>query len=491
MPTQALANAKDLKQYSKSVAWILFFLLLVRVLAMHFIPLNDSTEARYGEIARIMLETGNWITPMQEYGVPFWAKPPLSTWLSSISMSVFGVNEFAARLPSLILACAIMWLVWRIAKFRSGINTALNSLLILAGSFFFYLNAGTVMTDSALIFSTTLAIIAFWFAVSEEQKIWGYVFFTAMGIGMLAKGPVAIVLAGIPIFFWVLLHNKWLAIWQRLPWFSGTILALLICMPWYITAEKHTPGFLNYFFVGENINRFLKPGWSGDKYGFAHHVPYGYIWLYAFLGLMPWPFVVLRLGNKRWRAVCSSFKDSGGWLSYLLLCVVSPLIFFTFARNIIYPYVFPILPFFALLLAELIRRLSPELQASKQILTLGAGSGMIFALVTILFIYQPSLVEKSQKRVVQMFNAQPDTNSPLIYWSLKPDYSAMFYTFGKAKAISNLDELNKLLADSQNRYLVLSSRREGDIPVTLLDKMHKVGSVNMQNDKYMLFKTRN
>lgn len=491
MPTQALSKLQDTKFYSKNVAWVLFFLLLVRVMAMCFIPLNDSTEARYGEISRIMLETGNWITPMQEYGVPFWAKPPLSTWLSSISMSIFGVNEFAARLPSLILSCAIMWMVWRIAKFRSGVNTALNSLLILAGSFFFYLNAGTVMTDSALIFSTTLAIIAFWFAVSEEKKLWGYVFFAALGIGMLAKGPVAIVLVGMPIFFWVLLNNRWASIWRNLPWVYGIILALLICLPWYLIAEKHTPGFLNYFFIGENINRFLKPGWSGDKYGFAHHVPYGYIWLYACLGLMPWPFVMLRLGSKRWREVWSSFKDNDGWLSYLLLSVISPLVFFTFARNIIYPYVFPILPFFALLMAELIRRLASDLQANKKMLMLGAGSGIVFALVTFLFVYQPNLVEKSQKRVVQMFNAQSDTHAPLVYWSLKPDYSAKFYTSGTAEAISNLGDLHKLLADSKERYLVLSTRRKGDIPVSLLEKMHKVGSVNMQKNEYMLYKTRN
>lgn len=497
MPTQDLADVQDIRQYSKNIAWLLFFLLFVRLLAMYFIPLNDSTEARYGEIARIMLETGNWVTPMQEYGVPFWAKPPLSTWFSSISMYLFGVNEFAARLPSLILSCAILWMVWHIARVRAGVITALNSLLILAGSFFFYLNAGTVMTDSALLFATTLAIIAFWFAVSEMRKVWGYVFFAALGVGMLAKGPVAIVLVGMPIFFWVLLNNKWSQLWRNLPWVTGTVLGLFICLPWYLTAEKHTPGFLNYFFIGENINRFLKPGWSGDKYGFAHHVPYGYIWLYAFLGVLPWPFVLLGLCKKRWRGICGCFKvvksvlngADDEWLSYLFLSVISPLVFFTFARNIIYPYVFPILPFFALLMAELIQRFSVNKQASKQILVLGTCSGIIFTVVTILFVYQPNLVEKSQKRVVQMFNAQADSHLPLVYWSQKPDYSAMFYTFGSVEAISNLQELNKLLTDSPDRYLVLSSRRKADIPVTLLEKLHKVGSVNMLNNEYMLFKT--
>jgi len=140
------------KKFRDRSVMVLFFLLISRLLAMYFIPLNDSTEARYGEIARIMLETGNWVTPMQSYGEPFWAKPPLSTWASALSMAIFGVNEFAARLPSLLFSIGILWLVWDLAKKRSGEQVAMIATLVLAGCLFFFLNAGTVMTDPALIF---------------------------------------------------------------------------------------------------------------------------------------------------------------------------------------------------------------------------------------------------------------------------------------------------------------------------------------------------
>ena len=69
----------------------------VRLLTLAAYPLMDPTEARYGEIARKMLETGNWVMPQFDYGVPFWGKPPLSTWLSATSMAMLGSNEFAAR----------------------------------------------------------------------------------------------------------------------------------------------------------------------------------------------------------------------------------------------------------------------------------------------------------------------------------------------------------------------------------------------------------
>ena len=111
---------------TKQLLWLsLGFMLIARLLCNAVVPLTDTTEARYGEIARLMLETGDWITPQHDYGVPFWAKPPLSTWLSAFSMKLFGVNEFAARLPSLLLGIGMLALVWQWSAQRRGHDFAL------------------------------------------------------------------------------------------------------------------------------------------------------------------------------------------------------------------------------------------------------------------------------------------------------------------------------------------------------------------------------
>lgn len=478
------------KQFSKRSSMVLFFLLISRMLAMYFIPLNDSTEARYGEIARIMLETGNWVTPMQNYGEPFWAKPPLSTWTSALSMMFFGVNEFAARLPSLLFSIAVLWLVWDLAKKRSGSRVAIIATLVLAGCLFFFLNAGTVMTDSALVFCTTLSMFAFWHAVVTKSRLWGYAFFAGLGLGLLAKGPIAVVLTGMPIFFWVLRHKqRWIALWKHLPWIKGGLLMLLITMPWYTLAELRTPGFINYFIVGENFHRFMDPGWGGDKYGFAHTAPFGMIWIYALVGTLPWSImggVWFFSHFKKLPALCT---DEDGWVSYLLLCTFVPLCFFTFSSNIIYPYVFPSLPAFALLFAELAMRSDVGISVENKMVSCAALSGVIFLLVSVLFVFKPEWVAKSQYQTVAAFKyQQPTLGSQLIYWASKTDYSARFYSAGKAVATRDPLYLQRLLSNHVDNYLVVDAKQKNTVPDNVRGRLNEVSTIQILKDTVVLFR---
>ncbi|MDP3706445.1 MAG: glycosyltransferase family 39 protein [Legionellaceae bacterium] len=482
-------NSTSNLKFVRNVALVLLFLLITRLVSMYFVPLNDSTEARYAEIARIMLETGNWVTPMHHYGVPFWAKPPLSTWLSASSMKYLGVNELGARLPGLILSLGILWMVWRLAKRQSGPQVAMMSVLVLAGSIYFFLDAGTVMTDPSLLFCTTLTLIAFWRAITYQSRLWGYVFFSALGLGLLAKGPIALVLTGMPIFVWVLRHNRWMDLWRHLPWILGGLLMLLIALPWYLLAESKTPGFLNYFIVGEHIKRFLQPGWRGDKYGFAHMAPYGMIWVYALIGIFPWSIpggIWLARHLKSVRGLC---QDDDGWVSYLLLCTLVPLVFFTFARNIIYPYVFPSLPTFALLFAELAHRSQLSIKNQQKLVPYAAITGILFLGVTAVFVAQPELIAKSQNRVVDVFKQQqPSVQSHLVYWLFKTDYSAEFYSAGRAKATLDAHDLCVLLSNRTSNYVVLDSEENRKIPEDILAQLTEISVVPVMKKQFTIYR---
>lgn len=483
---------RDLKseqeRFFKQAFLILLFLLFARIISMIFIPLNDSTESRYGEIARKMLETGDWLVLHLEYGIPFWAKPPLSTWLSAFSMKCFGVNEFAVRLPGLLLSIGILWLIWDFAKKHSNAIIAMAAVLILSGSLYFFLDAGTVMTDPALLFCNTLAMISFWRASVEKNILAAYLFFISLGLGLLAKGPIILVLVGLPLFTWVLQHGYWAKIWRRLPWIQGLILIALIAFPWYFLVEQRTPGFLNYFIVGEHFQRFLIPGWTGDKYGIAHNAPWGMIWVYIIIGIFPWNLIGCVWLKNYWKKIPDYYRDEDGWMSYLLCWFFLPLIFFTFSSNIIYPYVFPVLPAYALIIAEGWQRSMRVLQAKQWILNGALMTGMVFLFTTVVFLYLPQYIGKTQKPIIKAWIKQhPSPDSKLVYWDYGGNYSARFYAAGRVVATGRFGELCELLAGNNN-YLVINSENTQELPEEFFKKGTLIHSATFNGNESLLLR---
>lgn len=259
----------------------------------------------------------------------------------------------------------------------------------------------------------------------------------------------------------------------------------LIALPWYILAEHRTPGFLNYFIVGEHIQRFLTPGWSGDKYGFAHHTPKGMIWLYAAVGLLPWIGVFFYWTIKFRKTL---FKENKKWMSFLVLNTTLPLLFFTFAGNIIYPYAFPILPMFALLFTELWKIRALSLVESLWIPYTALITGGLCVLAIFIFLVDPYLVSKTQKPVIQAWlDHRPSTNSTLYYWGSPVEFSAQFYSHGDAKSVSNVNELCILMNNRTEFYLAIDSEYVRSIPENILTKLELLNRIDFKKKTFLLF----
>ena len=192
--------------------------LLIRLLSLGAYPLMDTTEARYGEMARLMIETNNWITPQFDYGVPFWGKPPLFTWLSAGGIELFGINEFAVRAPHWLAGVIVIALMAYFAN-RQGFS-GLITALVLATCGIFSIAAGAVMTDMALTLGLSLAMIGFYLCW-QGSKPWGYFGFVGLAIGLLAKGPLVIVLMGLAVVPWLVIQHGLLGafkvLWKRFP----------------------------------------------------------------------------------------------------------------------------------------------------------------------------------------------------------------------------------------------------------------------------------
>jgi 4-amino-4-deoxy-L-arabinose transferase-like glycosyltransferase len=424
---------------------VLLGLVLLRLVSLGLYPVMETTEARYAEIARLMIESNDWITPWFDYGVPFWGKPPASFWLTAISMRVFGLNEFAARFPHFLGGLGIGYMTWRLARQRS-VEAGVYAPILLAGSLLFFISAGAVMTDVTLVIGTTLTMFSFWNGLHTEGRSaqfgrWGM--FVGLAIGLLAKGPIALILSGFPLMVWTIWQSQFGRVWRVFPWICGILLVIVLTLPWYVLAEQHTPGFLKYFIIGEHWDRFVHSGWKGDLYGTAHAYPRGTIWLFALAALLPWTFL-LPLAALWWRRSPSNVKPATknqAWLTYLVIWGLTPCIFFTFAGNIIVPYVLPALPATALLGAYwLVQRFS--VQRASRILFIGVGCVVVIIIAAIIQLgrMEKSGDIKSTKVLIQTYQLQRTPNDVLVYYGNR-SFSATFYLRAPIEKIISAPEL--------------------------------------------------
>lgn len=439
----------------KSRSWlaILLFAIIVRLLTLGAYPLHDTTEARYAEVARLMLVSGDWITPQISAGTPFWAKPPLSVWATAGSYALFGVNEFAARLPALLFALFTAALVYRLGRARLPGDSAIAASAIFLTTGVGFVCAGAVMTDAALLFATTLAMVGFWLGACEQDQRWAYIFFVALGIGLLAKGPVALVLVGIPMLIWSFYYRGPAWLLESLPWVSGTALTLAITAPWYLVAEARTPGFLEYFFIGEHWLRFIDSGWQGDLYGNAHARPRGTIWAFAVAGGLPWSVIAFYAGFKSLQAL-PSVRSLSPFTAFLLLWMAAPLLLFTVAANILPSYVLPGVPAFALLLGTWFsdRRNSMH----------NLGWLMPIVISAVFLSDSFGLINQKTQRELVALHAQTAPDVPLYFFPNVP-YSASFYSNGSATLVPDEDALRRLVRAPGPIYIAVRERRFGKL----------------------------
>jgi len=483
------------KNIIKIILAMLGIIFVLRLISLGLYPLFDPTEGRYAEIGRKMLESGNFVTPFIAYNVPFWAKPPLSFWLTAFSYKIFGVNEFASRLPSFFCMGGILWLVWNFAKdfynktnhnkaSIAKIESIITVLILCSMGLFFYL-AGGVMTDPSLALGITLTMFSFWHTVVWQQKKWGYGFFAGIIIALLAKGPIGVILMGTPIFIWVLVQNKWKDLWQRLPWVYGTIITLMAVLPWYILAEMRTPGFLNYFIIGEHFERFIVKGWKGDLYGGGRaHTP-GTIWIYAFAAMLPWSLILLAAPFVKSLRKSFSIKDSPdkNWQLYLWLWALTPLVFFTLARNILITYVISALPAFAILLTPIVNNWLNKKYGKVIVLFMALFVPLVFsgALMAVNIMPDSTWI-KSEEEIVKIYQqVAKDKNAPLLYYG-KHSYSEDFYSGGRSIEIQDINDMRHYLYGEV--FLVIQPSYYSKIPSDLQMKL----AIVVQKNNSMLLK---
>ncbi|MBC2768948.1 ArnT family glycosyltransferase [Pusillimonas minor] len=453
---------------------LLLAVLMLPLIGMCLLPLADTSEPRYAEIARLMAESGDWITPWFEPGVPFWGKPPLSFWAQAASFRLFGVTDFAARLPSWCATLAALGALYACVRQVYDTSTARLSVLIYASCALVFIASGAVLTDPFLALGTVLCMTGALMASHASGVFWRYAFFIGLAVGLLAKGPLAVVLVGGAVAPAFLLDRSFRASLKGLPWVTGLAVLLVLVVPWYVLAEIKTPGFLDYFLVGEHVRRFLDPGWAGDLYGTAHRAPRGTIWVYWLQASFPWGILALALllwlsVSARGRALLVAGCHDRRTLYFLGWALFTPM-FFTFSGNILWTYLLPALGGFSVLLARGLVCLHRQRPVAWVMLApyAAAAAPLALAVFVSVMVMNPSLL-KTEKYLVSYAQHHGKLSAPLLYVDDLP-FSARFYSRNTARRVSR-DVLLARLATGEGLWFAIQKENAatlgdvGAIPV--------------------------
>src|SRR5215471_7272442 len=208
--------------------------------------LIGADEQRYAQVAREMLARHDWVTPLLG-GKPWLEKPPLYYWQAMLAYAIFGVSDWAARLPSAIDATLLVLAVYFfLRRFRAGYQ--LDGALIAASCAAIVAYARAASMDMALTTTFSIAMLCWYGWHESESKIYLAAFYSAAALGMLAKGPVAPFLAAAVVVLFAVAARRPSLITRTL-WIPGIFLFLLIALPWYVVAQLRNPEFFRVFIL--------------------------------------------------------------------------------------------------------------------------------------------------------------------------------------------------------------------------------------------------
>ena len=356
--------------------------------------LMDDVDAVQAQIARNMLDSGDWVTARLD-GVAYLEKSPLKYWMIAVSYAIFGVHDWVARLPVALSAVALCWLTFHMGAWAFPPRAGLWAGLALATSAGLWLFTRIQIPDVTLTAAIALALWSLLRALDPEERrpaLWSAVMAAAIGTGLLLKGLIAALFPIAAALLYLAFAGQIARreTWRRLHPFRGALIALAIAAPWHVLATLRNPpyfdltmesgpghyrGFFWFYFINEHVLRFLNRRFPRDY----DTVPRVYFWLFHFLWMFPWSVYFPAVAKLNFRPV-----DRAGRMRLLCLCWTGfLLVFFTFSSTQEY-YSMPCYPALALLIGSAIVEPSAAIWRRRGQIALAAAATL--ALIVIVFL---------------------------------------------------------------------------------------------------------
>jgi 4-amino-4-deoxy-L-arabinose transferase-like glycosyltransferase len=341
------------------------YLLLMIVTAALTLPglgsisLWDIDEGLNAEAAREMLESGDWVVPTFNFK-PRTAKPALLYWLQALTYQRFGVNEFGARLPSVIAGAVAVLLAYELGRRMFSPIVGLLGGVVTISTIQVSVLVHAATPDALLLSCMMLVFWLFWIGSADGSQRWAWMIGPACGLAVLAKGPVGLAMPCAIIGYYFVARRQTARLFDRRV-LIGLGLALATAGPWYVLVGVETRGrFLKTFWHMENVGRFMAP-MDGHGGGMAYYP------LALLVGLAPWSVLlwpVLRdalcsVTPRAEGAADSAAPSARGEMSAVtfLICWVAVYVgFFSLAQTKLPNYILPAYPPLALLTARFLIR---------------------------------------------------------------------------------------------------------------------------------------
>ncbi len=368
---------------------MVWFLALLPLMGWWLYGLFDVDEGFYGAVVAEMNRKGEWITPFYN-GKPWFEKPILLYWLAKPCMALFG-DMVGPRLPSVLTAIGTYIAVAWFAKRRIGSLAAQLATLMLASCLLVVGTGRMMMTDLPLLMSLTAAFLTFWESLVERKswRIWTAFF---LGVGVLAKGPVALILF-VLVAGWTFWREKELRPAFRGMWPQGTLLLTAVICVWYVPAYLvNGQTFVQKFLIEQNVGRFTGGDAAHTLGGFQSLILYLPI---IFVGMFPWSLFIWkawprRNKNSATRSVPEEHDQDQALVRYLASWAAVIFLFFTISGAKLPHYILPVIPPLVLLVAIHVSRTSTY---SSRWITIAGTSCVAMSVIangTFLWWYQAS-----------------------------------------------------------------------------------------------------
>ncbi len=293
-------------------------------------------DPRYAFIARAMLQSGDWVTP-RLYGHPWFEKPVLYYWAAAAAFRLFGVTEFAARLPSAAAAVLATFAIAWAALRAYGLYAAQLSILILPSTIaaIAFARAATPDMLFAALLTAAAAAAAAMLEKTRATNAARIAFGAFLGAATLAKGPAAVILAAGAIVLWTLASRAWYASLRFLHPLSVASF-FVVALPWYLLCAARNPQFLRVFILEHNFERYLTPV-------FQHPQPFWFFGLIILAAILPWTALLIPVAISAARK--RPKNDSRHSAAVFFACwAVFPVLFFSFSQSKLPGYILPAVP---------------------------------------------------------------------------------------------------------------------------------------------------